>query len=242
MAEGARRRDVGDDGVVAERVGGVVVGGAGEEAERERRRGDAFAAFEGRKEEKERVKGEGRRVEELRSRQERDWRDPDALNKRMRDRFRVGRRERDVDRRGVESLKERAGLGVEVLEGTVGDERRAGLVEFGKGGGLDVMSRPVFGEENGVRLKHGGKKGEGGKFGALQKELSGNTRVALNPFSKMPLRDGALKAGLIAGVKRRKDATIAEHDEETQSLYIAPPEETTTAKAGVGGLVDYDSE
>ena len=34
VTEGARRRDTGDDAAVAERVGGVLVGGAGEEEER----------------------------------------------------------------------------------------------------------------------------------------------------------------------------------------------------------------
>ncbi len=62
VTEGARRREMGDDDSVAERVGGVVVGGKDEEVERERKRNDAFAALEGKKEEKEKVKGEAKRL------------------------------------------------------------------------------------------------------------------------------------------------------------------------------------
>lgn len=210
VSEGARRREQGSDEVVAERVGGVLVGVG--DSEKERRRNDAFAALEGVKEEKELLRGEAERVEELRSRQERDWRDPDERNRRLRAGFRPGRKAREVDGVRMEGLKERMGLGIEILEESEHDRRRAGLVEFGRfGKGIDVMAKPMFGTGG-----KGQKKGTTDTVGetkvdALRKELSGNSRAAVDPFStsrslsglRKALPDSEVKGSWAGGIKLR---------------------------------------
>lgn len=245
VTEGARKRDTGSDEAVAERVGGVLVGGADEESERERRRTDAFAALEGKKEEKERVKGEAKRLEMLRSRAERDWRDPDAVNKRLRDGFRPGRKARAEDRKGVEGMKEMMGLGIEILEEDERDVRRAGFVEFGvKGGDGDVAGRPIF-EDSGGGSRNSNGKTESGKSDALRKELSSNTRAAVDPFSTAK-RDPASSVRL-PGLKRKKQEPteintkakdLVEHhngDSDIERAHAGPV-------AGPVALVNYESE
>jgi coiled-coil domain-containing protein 130 len=69
------------------------------EQERERRREDAFAALEGKVEEKEVVQESTKRITELYVARERDWDDPWSANKRVRDTFRRERKLRNVSGR-----------------------------------------------------------------------------------------------------------------------------------------------
>lgn len=210
VTEGARRREQGSDEAVAERIGGVLVGVG--EAEKERRRTDAFAALEGVKEEKEVLKGEARRVEEIRSRQERDWRDPDEKNRRLRAEFRPGRKSREVDRERMEVLRDRMGLGIEVLEETEGDRRRARLVEFGRFGEEDgVIARSMF--ESSGKSKENASVG-GPKVDALRKELSGNTRAALDPFSMVRSVDGPRTTHLKAEIKGKRTGLMEDRPKD----------------------------
>lgn len=140
--EGGRRRDTGEsrdleDSLVASSAGGLVgVGSGGEiltEKEREDRRRDAFARLEKTIEDRQVLVERSHRIAELEDVSARAWEDPYALNRKLRDAFRVGRRKRDEEAGSARDLQERLGLGMEVLPGTEDDARRAGLVDFGVG-------------------------------------------------------------------------------------------------------------
>ncbi|KAF2482409.1 CWC16 protein, partial [Neohortaea acidophila] len=90
VVSGGKARDHGDDGDrMREGEGGLPILTP---EEREKRREDAFAVLEGRVEEKEAVKDNTKRIEELYRSRERDWDDPWSVNRRMRDSFRQERK------------------------------------------------------------------------------------------------------------------------------------------------------
>lgn len=216
--EGGKRRDYGED------KEGDKTGPLGEiltEEERERRRNDAFAAFEGKVVEKEKGKVEGQRVEELMLDRERNWSDPYAANQRLRKSFRVERKVRHRKEAEKERLQERLGLSIELLDENEADRHAASLVEFGEAAGAgdsvtitrEVGSRPLFDkgavktEDPGLRMrssKISSVKGISHKKLLLQEELKGNTRVAMDPFS-LARTAGTTKDYAIPRLKRRAD-------------------------------------
>ena len=132
VAEGAKKRDYGDDeeddsGTLtirpADREGGLT-------EERKRQREDAFELVEGRAAKKTELQDGSKRIKELRSVRERDWRDPDAANKRARDLFRVGRRDRQKNAKESAAIQEKYGLGFDIPEEKDTDRKMAGLTAF----------------------------------------------------------------------------------------------------------------
>ncbi|KAF2279753.1 uncharacterized protein EI97DRAFT_342594, partial [Westerdykella ornata] len=187
VVEGARRREYGAEGGNEEEEGELRFL---TEEERERRRGDAFARFEGKKEDKG-LEERGRdRVQELVVAQE-VWRDPYTMNQKLR---RVFRGERKVLEReaGVrEGLQEKYGLGLEIAEEVESDAARAGLVDFGDKGAADaVVRRGLF--ETREQEKGKGAVPQKGKLKReivleerrkeIRKRLVGNTKAAIDPF------------------------------------------------------------
>lgn len=241
VTEGAKKRDHGEDKVREGDEGAIEIR---TEEERERLRTDAFAALEVKVEDRRQQHTDKTRIEQLQVTKEKDWEDPYAASKKLRRAFRADRKARQGREKITESLKEKMGLGIELLEEAEEDRRRAGFVEFGGMGADEAMlkakSRPLFAEvEGGKKLllkKEGSKKGSVVKQQRreeLQKELADNTRAAMDPF----LSNGhtAVLSRKSATVIRRKDAktTVAESTTNPISHDSKPPPSS---------LVNYDSD
>ncbi|KAF2742783.1 DUF572-domain-containing protein [Sporormia fimetaria CBS 119925] len=240
--EGARRRDY-----------GKAVEGEGEmkflsEGERERRREDAFARLEGRKEESGVLKVGRERVEELLDVQE-QWRDPYTANQKLRRRFRVRRKELEKEEEVKEGLKEKYGLELEIVTEREEDRFKAGLVEFGPTEGTDgeVLRRGLFEgkEKDSAQVHVKGKlkteiKAEKSRQG-LQETLVGNTKAAMDPFLSKKARTKMKPAVRILKRKRADEEYTAD-----RSATISAPQRTTRSgeeqRATSLPLVEYDSD
>lgn len=159
-------------------------------AERERRREDAFAALEGKVEEKEAVEDNAKRIEELYRSRERDWEDPGSVNRRLRESFRRDRKLHQKEEKAVESLKERIGTDMEILPEVELDAQRAKLVAFERGktsstGASDKFLRTPARTSSRTPISKSrntsGQKSETRKD-ALRRQLVNSTRAAMNPF------------------------------------------------------------
>ncbi|KAK7534968.1 CWC16 protein [Phyllosticta citribraziliensis] len=250
VTEGARRRDTGSKELYQHDVKDGLFEIVTAE-EKERRRQDAFAAFEGKKTEAEQGKMEERRIEELKAWREKDWADPYAANKRLRRPFREARKEREKDDEFKEGLQEKYGLGFDIVDGREEDAERAKMIEFGRdedeGDFLGVAKRPLFdttsrepsqpksrGKTKAAQSIERSKK-------ALQQTLEGNTRAALDPFLSEKPRS---TTHIIAGIKRRRaDADDADGsrslDGQTEKMSPIP---ASISRTSVTTLVAYASD
>ncbi|KAK3678622.1 Protein saf4 [Recurvomyces mirabilis] len=192
VVSGGKARDYGEDKV---REGEGKEGGVPilTEAERERRREDAFANLEGKVEEKRVEKDNGKRIRELYRNRERDWDDPWSANKRMRTGFRRERKVLEREEKEGEALKKRLGTDIELLPESEEDGRRAGMVTFGVGedgrgdDGSGAAGKALFRHElpvpssrSLVKAKSRAKR----KYqkDLLRRQLVNNTRAAIDPF------------------------------------------------------------
>lgn len=236
VTEGAKRRDVGDDVAVAAREGATVL-----LDEKEKKRQDAFEALEGKSMEKFVVKNEGKRVEIIRSLRERDWRDTDASNRKLRASFRTDRKEREKNAAGAEQLQDKLSLGIEILAENESDRRRALLIDFGLSDTDEgsATRRPLFDKPTSVTVS-GTRSGKG-----LRQELIDNTRITTDPFATS-LNKGVAKSDLrllTRPVSRQQsvNTTAKERCNQTTRRRVAPP-----MKQGHGilaqPLVAYDSD
>ena len=228
VTEGAKKRDTGEDkhqeGEIRIRT----------DEERERLQNDAFAALEGRVEDKRQTLTDKSRIEELQRAKEKDWEDPYAASKRLRGAFRVDRKVREKRVGVTEALKDRMSLGMDLLEENEEDRKRAGFVEFGA---MDTStaigkatSRPLFAgagkPKTAITKRDKVTKAMSDaeiKREQLRQELSNNTRAAMDPFL-------SLEKPLTLGVKREKTAEVS----------VAQPADGKGA--AVVPLVDYDSD
>ncbi|KAL1954313.1 hypothetical protein VTO42DRAFT_1387 [Malbranchea cinnamomea] len=139
------------------------------------------------------------RMEELRKRQKRDWEDPYEMSKKLRRAFRAERKAREAAQARADALRDKMSLGIELLEESEADRVRASMVQFGlkDKGEAAVRTRGLFDSTTSGRQieqgkDHGGKKKRLKKKttadvvlerkSLLAKELSGNTRAAIDPF------------------------------------------------------------
>ena len=187
VVEGGKARDYGEGNKEREGEGGMPILTP---AERERRREDAFAALEGKVEEKEAVEGNKKRIEELYRSRERDWEDPGEVNKRLRESFRSDRKFHQREERALESLKERIGTDMEILPEVELDAQRARLLAFEKGSAGSARTSDTFlrtparpSSRTPISKSHNasGQKSET-KRDALRRQLVNSTRAAMNPF------------------------------------------------------------
>ncbi|KAL4869509.1 CWC16 protein [Aspergillus spectabilis] len=255
--EGGRRRDYGtsDDG---SKVGEIVVG------RKEGEVGDAFAKIEGKVEDKRAVDEAKSRILELQARQARDWDDPYAVSRRLRRGFRVERKLLESKERGKEALREKMSLGIEIVDEVEEDGVRAGLVEFGGGGGKGVRTKPMFesassrypsridcGEDGKKsKLKGGAGKRQTADLVAERKslfrsELMGNTRAAVDPF----LKDGnawepeVKKRKALGKADGKKGKRASGSTETTPSAALEVSKEAATKDQGTSTtLVYYGSD
>lgn len=172
VTEGGKARDYGDDRV-QQGEGGVPILTA---EERERRREDAFAALEGKVEEKQAVKENTQRIEELYRASEKDWEDPWVRNRRMRDDFRRERKIRKREEDATNKLKERLGTDMDILSESEEDGRRARLVDFREAEGGHGSPAVFSGQKK--------KASKENRAETLRRQVLGNTRSSLNPFGK----------------------------------------------------------
>ena len=240
MVSGARKRDLGEDRVAE---GDIEIKSA---EEKEKLRGDAFAALEVTIEDRAQESADKSRIGELKESVDRGWEDPYERNQALRRAFREGRKRREKEAARTEELSERMGLGIELLPESEEDEIAAGFVDFGEG--VEEKEERIFREMNGKGIfagevkevrpeKKNGKK----KLKAeekkettrrrLQQELGVNTRSSLNPFLS---KQHAINRTLL-GVKRKRDPQkgATEDSDQIQS------EDSARASAA---LVDYGSD
>ena len=240
VTEGAKKRDTGED----KHVDGEIRIRTDEE--RERLQNDAFAAFEARVEDKKQVANDKSRIEELHRSQEKDWDDPYASSKKLRRAFRVDRKLRQQNEASTEGLKDRMSLGLDLLEETEDDRRRASLVEFGDfnvENAIDrAKSKPLFGDKSALVATAPGKKITKITPAAqarltkekLRHELETNTRAVLDPFL-IADKSIAPAAAVLPLVRRKTGLTEAPAPSANAS---SGAESQSTSLA----LVDYDSD
>ena len=228
VAEGARKRDLGDDKVEEGDIKILTP------EEREKLRANAFAALEGKVEDKRALEHARKRLEELQDMSDQQWEDPYANNKRLRSVFRDGRKLREKEAGTIAALKDKMSLGIDLLPEHEDDKRRAEFIEFGD---LDqeralakVISKPLFSSEEEPPKKKSSKASKKRKAEELAKKktadaiakIRGNTRAALDPF--LPNAPKAATKSLLVGVKRKRNR-------EEAPAYIPG-----------SNLVDYDSD
>lgn len=266
VVSGGRRRDAGgDDKATAESLVGsgaaALLAASTTPAERDEQRASAFSSLERTIEDRAALAAAGERIDAIGDLSARQWDDPYARNQALRRTFRVGRKQRERDGAAAESLKDRMGLGIELLPESEEDARRARLVDFGTrpegegegDGGRDaVLARPLFGDGKMELVASADEKASGrnkrGKAGKMLKsevaasrmkkslvsEIVGNTRLASDPFLEPRSKDSK-PAPLIPGLKRKRDP------DREPSL---PPEKRPAEKVAVvsSTLVDYESD
>ena len=184
VVTGGKARDYGEDRVREGEDGRPIL----TPLERERRREDAFAVLEGRAEEKEAVKDNAKRIEELYRSRERDWEDPGDVNKRLRQSFRQEKKVRKREEDATESLKERIGTEIDILPETELDAQRAKLVSF-EAPSSSRDSSPFFraparisSRTSSPKVKSGSNQKSESKKDLLRRQLVSSTRAAMNPF------------------------------------------------------------
>lgn len=225
VVEGARARDLGLD------KEGELEGGAPilTEAEREERRANAFAALEGKVDDRQRLERAKERIEEIQEVQDRMWEDPYARNRALRAQFRVGRKEREREATVAGALQDKMSLAIELVPENEDDARRATFVEFGT---LDrdqaltrAIAKPLFTTTDTFKPTPGSKsqtsasrKSKAARLlekhkADLAEEIRGNTRVKTDPFlnfeSAGETRAPAWKARAV-GVKRKREREAGE--------------------------------
>jgi coiled-coil domain-containing protein 130 len=188
VVAGGKARDYGEDRVREGEDGRPIL----TPLEREKRREDAFAVLEGKAEEKEAVKDNAKRIEELYRSRERDWEDPGNVNKKLRQSFRRERKLMKREEDATESLKERIGTDIDILPETELDAQRAKLVSFDRGLEAPNSSRdssPFFrtsahssSRTSSPRVKAASNQKSESKKNLLRRQLVSSTRAAMNPF------------------------------------------------------------
>jgi coiled-coil domain-containing protein 130 len=232
VTEGARKRDTGEDKVEEGDVKILT------QEEREVLRSNAFAALEGKVEDKKQLEYSKKRLEELHELSEQQWEDPYEQNRRLRKSFREGRKIREKEAGVTAALQDKMSLGLDLLPEHEDDARRAGFIEFG---GVDydkavsrVISKPLFSNKETVLAKpKPGKPSRKQRAEDLAKkktagivaEITGNTKAAMDPF----LMPKSAPKSMLAGLKRKRS-----EPEDT------PADQST--RPMTSGLVDYDSD
>ncbi|KAJ5272643.1 hypothetical protein N7478_007768 [Penicillium angulare] len=247
--EGGRKRDTGEDkelqpGEFAIRMPGL---------EQDPAEKDPFAKIEGKIEDKMRASTEAGRILDLQDRQSRDWDDPYAQSKRLRKTFRTERKGLEKLATNREALQDKMSLGIELVDETEGDRRRAGMIDFGQDEtsavGVEAAritrTRPMFEQQPAKNTQKRDRKGDKStrrsvnqlaqRKVSLQHELTGNTRAVVDPF----LNDVSDTQDIWKpGVKRKKptnSSTTPTPKDDTEALSRG---DSSTAKAAAPSPAD----
>lgn len=236
VVSGGRKRDTGessnrdDDSLVSSSHTPIVT--AQEQSEQ---RETAFATLEKTIADRAALAASKERIDEMEEASARQWDDPYARNQALRKSFRVGRHAREREAAKAESIKERMGLGIELLPESEEDARRARLIDFGRApspppgentaGEAEkiVLARPLFG---GGGTKNGDK--------AATDTTNGDKKTTNKKPSKK------LKSEVVAS--KRKKTLVSEIMGNTRLAsdpFLEPRgsrESTKTAGAVIPGL------
>ncbi|MCJ1359721.1 MAG: hypothetical protein MMC33_009723 [Icmadophila ericetorum] len=250
VIEGAKKRDTGEENV---QEGQMEIRTT---QEKERIQKDAFAALEVKIDDRKQAVTDKSRIEELYRAKDKDWDDPYAANSKARKIFRAERHTREKNNLLTEGLKDRMSLGIDLLEETEEDRRRAGFVEFGDFGQdasetaiIKAQSKPLFAaldarkpteksrlvEKKSHKKKT--KKSSVPDTAALKEklwqELRGNTRAIIDPFLGNQTAPVSTMI-IIPGIKRKRSPALDDKAEQadTQDIEVVKPLP----------LVDYDSD
>jgi coiled-coil domain-containing protein 130 len=234
VTEGARKRDLGEDKVEEGDIKILT------QEERDAIRDNAFASLEGKVEDKKRLEYSKKRLDELQDLSEQQWEDPYEKNKKLREIFRVGRKQREKEAGSTAALQDKMSLGLDILPENPEDAIRAGFIEFGSTD-ADVainkaISKPLFASKQQVRKKASLSSAVSRKTKAeslaqkktadIVAEIRGNTRAAMDPFlTDARVLSGTQTKALLAGVKRKRSNL-----------------EASSAAKAITSLVDYDSD
>ncbi|KAL6692175.1 CWC16 protein [Trichoderma pleuroticola] len=245
VVEGATKRDTGTD----DAEGGAIL----TDREREELRKNAFASLEKTIADRKQLEMAAERLDDLEDLSRRHWDDPYAQNQRLRRAFRVGRKEREKVAAATEDLKERMGLGIDLLPEREEDAQRAALVDFGsRPDGEDedkALSKPLFASTTttGSRVKTQQKASsalamkdtrlKAEKQASRRKEsfvadVISNTRAAQDPFLLQLNNDKAVNSRPSFGIVKKRKRADDESDDRPETKAAMP----------VGGLVQYDSD
>ena len=264
VTEGGKKRDTGDDKELEDEVT------IRTEEEKERLRNDAFAALEGKVEDKRKADVDSRRIQELESLRERDWADPYVGSQKLRRAFRVERKVREKNDEASEALKDKMSLGIDLLEETEEDRMRARLIDFGDLGEAAIEKakiRPLFANDRDARLaksetrKHNHRKKKARhsatddtakKKALLCKEIRVNTLAAIDPFITSGQISRPATGRLLPIVKRKRqsdlpassDCDTIKHDPNTSGSgnLMESKEPSSTPFEHSPALVDYGSD
>jgi coiled-coil domain-containing protein 130 len=178
VISGAKKRDTGEDKDAE--VGDIKIRTA---EERERLENDPFAALDVKVEDRRLALSAKTRVESLKKLRDRHWSDPYEHSKRLRKAFRADRNARQKNATATEELKDRMGLGIELLDEVEEDRQRAKLVDFERVDSDTLVararSRPLF-----VR---------GGESGGVAQGTSGGNKESSRLPSKVPAKNASRK-------------------------------------------------
>ncbi|KAI4730285.1 DUF455 domain protein [Aureobasidium sp. EXF-10728] len=251
VKEGGKARDTGEDRV-REGEEGVPILSA---EERERRRQDAFAVLEDKKQDKVQEKEQGKRIVELQEVRDQHWDDPYEANKRLRRTFRTERKTREKEHDYSEKLRERMGLDVELMPENDEDRKHATLIDFGglADGDTDVntmrvTSRPLFRQDTeteatSVKFKNSSKTKAASEIERrkkmLQQEIRDNSRAAADPFLSFGNTDNRTFRA-VAGIKRKTQSNAPEQKTDPGEEEIETTEKSRPPPAHL--LVAYDSD
>lgn len=237
VTDGAKKRDTGEDkqedGEIRIRT----------DEEREKLRNDAFAALEVKIDDRKQIFKDKSRIDELQELKEKDWDDPFAASKKLRKAFRADRKARQKKEAFTEDLKDKMSLGIDLLDETEEDRKRASLVDFGDFNGESAIakakSKPLFAASPGAaKVPRTTTKNKilsevELRRDKLRQELDKNTRAVLDPFltaekASMPVTE------VVAAIKRKKYSL---QDSKAPATDSRPEKDIA-----VPVLVDYDSD
>lgn len=262
VVEGATKRDTGEDKVLPGE--NVIL----TDEEREALRKNAFASLEKTIADRERLKLATERIDDLEDLSKKHWDDPYTQNQKLRRAFRVGRKEREKEAAATEDLKDRMGLGIELLPEREDDAKRAALVDFGRDeqgegkdgdGGIKALSKPLFATTNTKSTATRTTKTQNHSTSSLkdtrskaEKEASrrketfvaqfiSNTRAAQDPFLSGGDK-GTNKVSLGIIKKRKRIDGEAGADEGLAEEPEAKVAVSAQAPTSTAGLVEYDSD
>lgn len=242
VTDGAKKRDTGED----KQIDGEIRIRTDEE--RERLHNDAFAALEVKIDDRKQLVNDKSRIEEIQHSKDKDWDDPYAASKKLRRVFRADRKARQKNEALTEDLKDRMSLGMDLLDETEEDRKRASFIDFGDFDGETAIakakSKPLFAETSTkTKPKNTPSKLKSVSEADLRKEklrreIGNNTRAILDPFLKtdkeaLPNTSSSTTTTIISAIKRLDPSA-------SKSTGVPNPPNTKhgTSKA----LVDYDSE
>ncbi|KAL8819659.1 MAG: hypothetical protein Q9223_001955 [Gallowayella weberi] len=220
VVEGAKKRDTGEDVV---KDGDYVIQS---QEEKERMQSDAFAALEGRVEEKKQVDTDKSRIEGLYRGKERDWDDPYVASKRLRKTFRLERKIREQEGAKTEALKDRMSLGMDLLAEIEADRKRAAFVVFGlvdrEDAVLKARSKPLFPPSTVTGSAASGMTSVTKQAATatqkpreyLQRELDSNTRAAVDPFLN-PAKPSPTAVPLIKRKKPGESSMLVDYESDS---------------------------